>query len=90
MGQPATKKGLKLDANFMWARLLHESRKQPAPAATPRALTIPGAAKYLSCSVKHIRHLIWSRQLKYAKAGRRFIIDREELDRWLSQNQQHA
>lgn len=90
MGQPATKKGLKLDANFMWARILHESRKPQAPAETPRALTIPHAARYLSCSVKHIRQLIYSRQLKYAQAGRRFIIDREELDRWLNENQRTA
>jgi excisionase family DNA binding protein len=56
----------------------------------PRALTVQGAAAYLSTSVKFIRHLIWKRELKYVKAGKRFIIDKHELDRWLNQNQQTA
>jgi excisionase family DNA binding protein len=56
----------------------------------PRALTIPAAARYLSCSVKFVRTLIWSRQIKYVKVGRRFVITREELDRWVTENQRHA
>jgi excisionase family DNA binding protein len=89
MGAPK-KNPVALDANFMWARLLHESRKPQAPAETPRALTIPHAARYLSCSVKFVRSLIWKRELKYVKVGRRFIIDRHELDRWLNENQRMA
>jgi excisionase family DNA binding protein len=56
----------------------------------PRALTIPAAARYISSSVKFIRQLIWSRQIKYVKVGRRFVITREELDRWVTENQRHA
>jgi excisionase family DNA binding protein len=74
--------------SFAWARRLDPPRKEPAE--TPRALTIPGAARYLSCSIKFVRSLIWKHELKYVQAGRRFIIDRRELDRWLSENQRHA
>lgn len=56
----------------------------------PRALTIPAAARYISSSVKFVRTLIWSRQIKYVKVGRRFVIAREELDRWVTENQRHA
>ena len=40
--------------------------------------------------MKFVRTLIWSRQIKYVKAGRRFVIDRHELDRWLAENQRTA
>jgi excisionase family DNA binding protein len=52
----------------------------------PRAFTVHGAAAYLSTSVKFIRALIWKRELQFTKAGKRFIIDRHELDRWLEAN----
>lgn len=64
--------------------------ESPTYMEYPRALTIEGAAAYLSCSVKFVRSLIWKRELKYVKAGKRFIIDRQELDRWLESNQQNA
>jgi excisionase family DNA binding protein len=60
------------------------------PENNPRAFTVQGAAAYLSTSVKFIRQLIWKRELKYVKAGKRFIIDRNELDRWLNQSQKVA
>ncbi|MGC2529785.1 MAG: helix-turn-helix domain-containing protein [Candidatus Acidiferrum sp.] len=73
------------DAGFLRYRLPAVPRHQ-----LPRALTIPAAARYLSCSVKFVRTLIWSRQIKYVKVGRRFVIATAELDRWLSENQRHA
>lgn len=57
---------------------------------SPRMLTIPQAAAYIGGSVKFVRSLIWSRQLRYVKAGKRFVIDRAELDRWLDANQRVA
>jgi excisionase family DNA binding protein len=70
---------------FVWARKFDRPAQE-----LPRALTVQGAARYLSTSVKFIRSLIWSRQIKYVKAGRRFVIDTHELDRWLAENQRHA
>jgi excisionase family DNA binding protein len=72
--------------SFMWARFPRPVRG----TVTSRALTIPAAAAYLSVSVKFIRQLIWGRQIRYVKAGRRFVIATSELDRWLSENQRHA
>lgn len=73
--------------SFFWTRQLHAQR----PASEPRgALTIPHAARYLGCSVKHVRKLIWSRQIKYVQAGRRFIIPVTELDRYLAESARHA
>ena len=64
--------------------------REPTPifsqSVNSRWLTIPQAAVYASVSIKFIRTLIWSRDLKYTKAGKRFIIDRQELDRWLEAN----
>jgi excisionase family DNA binding protein len=57
---------------------------------SPRMLTIPQAAAYVGASVKFIRSLIWKRELRYIKAGKRFVIDRAELDRWLDANQRVA
>jgi len=73
--------------SFAWMRQLDAPRRE---TTLSRALTIPAAAAYLSTSVKFIRQLIWKRELRYVRAGRRFIIDRAELDRWLSENQRHA
>jgi excisionase family DNA binding protein len=44
------------------------------------------AAVYSSSSVKFIRTLLWKRELQYTKAGKRFIIDRDDLDRWMASN----
>lgn len=84
MGQ-ATKPEDKL--SFAWARLLHQ---RPAPVETPKALTIPAAARYLSCSTKFIRRLIAMRELRYVRVGKRFVVATVELDRWLDENQRHA
>jgi excisionase family DNA binding protein len=77
-------------SNVIWVHRHHERPARRETVETPRALTVHGAAVYLSTSVKFVRSLIWKRELKYVKAGRRFIIDRHELDRWLSENQRMA
>jgi excisionase family DNA binding protein len=80
--------GVSLDGEPSFARLRFPIIRNTA--VQPRTLTIPAAARYLSCSVKFVRTLIWSRQIKYIKVGRRFVITREELDRWATENQRHA
>jgi excisionase family DNA binding protein len=52
-------------------------------SALPRMLTIPESAEYLRSSVKFVRSLIWSRTLPYIRAGKRYVIDREDIDRWI-------
>jgi excisionase family DNA binding protein len=42
---------------------------------------VKGAAAYLSCTVWCIRSLIWSRGIPYLKLGKRFLIDRADLDK---------
>lgn len=50
---------------------------------TPRLVTIKQAAAYCSCSVWAIRDVIWSRELPACKIGRRYLIDRGDLDRFI-------
>jgi excisionase family DNA binding protein len=49
----------------------------------PRMLTIPESAEYLRSSVKFVRSLIWSRNLLYIRARKRYVIDKEDLDSWI-------
>lgn len=44
---------------------------------------IKQAAAYCSCSVWAIRNVIWSRELPACKIGRRYLIDRGDLDRFI-------
>jgi excisionase family DNA binding protein len=75
----------------MWLRREHLPRlRRKETVENPRALTVQGAASYLSCSVKFIRSLIWKRELRYVKVGRRFVIATAELDKWLDSNQRMA
>jgi excisionase family DNA binding protein len=48
------------------------------------------AAEYLSATVPAIRRLISQSELPYAKLGKRFIIDRQDLDRWIERKKHIA
>ena len=50
---------------------------------TPRLVTIKQAAAYCSCSVWAIQQAIWSKELRACMIGRRFLIDRNDLDRFI-------
>ncbi len=60
------------------------SRKKDIPPVAavpaPRLLRIAQAAAYLGCTVWFLRGLLWSRRLPYIKLGRRFLVDRADLD----------
>jgi excisionase family DNA binding protein len=56
----------------------------------PRTLTISEAARNLSASVKFVRTLIWRREIPYLKAGKRFVIDRADLDAWIDRSKPTA
>ncbi len=51
---------------------------------TPRLLTIPQTAVYLSCAVWAVRSLLWARQVPYLKIGRRFLIDPKDLEKFIA------
>ncbi|MFZ0804139.1 MAG: helix-turn-helix domain-containing protein [Terriglobales bacterium] len=50
---------------------------------TPRLITIKHAAEYCSCSVWAIRQAIWSRELPACMIGKRYLIDRADLDAFI-------
>jgi excisionase family DNA binding protein len=62
-----------------------EIAQQP-DVSSPRLLTIPSAAAYLSCSIWSIRNLIWKRAIPYIKIGKRFLLDRVDLDSYVEKN----
>ena len=50
----------------------------------PRGLGITAAARYAGVTVNFIREHIWSGELHALMLGKRHIVLREELDRFLS------
>jgi excisionase family DNA binding protein len=60
------------------------SNSTSGPASTvqvvPRLLTIKQAAAYLSCAVWQVRTLLWSKEIAHIKLGKKFLIDRNDLD----------
>jgi len=50
---------------------------------TPRLLNIPDAAKYMGCTVWFVRTLIWGRQVPHVRFGKRFLLDRSDLDTFI-------
>ncbi len=49
----------------------------------PRLVTIKQAAAYCSCAVWAIRQAIWSRELPACMIGKRYLIDRADLDAFI-------
>src|ERR1700682_6444303 len=45
-----------------------------------RLLTLPESALYLGCTLWSVRELIWKGQLPYTRFGKRFQVDRRDLD----------
>src|SRR4051812_40160171 len=50
---------------------------------TPRLLTIKQAATYLSATIWSVRELLWSDRIPHVVIGRRHLIDRGDLDRYI-------
>ncbi|MGO9589520.1 MAG: hypothetical protein ACLP3K_05670 [Candidatus Acidiferrales bacterium] len=46
-----------------------------------RLLTVKQAALWMNCAVWAIQNFIWSGQLAYVVAGRRFLIDPSDLEK---------
>jgi excisionase family DNA binding protein len=45
----------------------------------PIAVTLPVAASLLGCTVRALRELIWAGKIRYAKLGKRYVVDPVEL-----------
>jgi len=52
-------------------------------AVSPRLLTVPQAASYLSASVWAVRSLAWSKEVPCVRIGRRVLFDLRDLDRYI-------
>jgi excisionase family DNA binding protein len=52
-------------------------------ALSPRLLTVPQAASYLSSSVWAVRSLAWSKEVPHVRIGRRVLFDLRDLDRYI-------
>ena len=55
----------------------------PSQPEVPRLLTLRAAAAYLSCSLWAARTLVWNQTLPHIKIGRRVLIERADLDRFI-------
>lgn len=69
---------------------LQSNQQSAAPVSSnseqtivPRLLTVKQAAIYLSCAVWAIREAVWSKELRACKIGNKYVIPREELDRFV-------
>jgi len=47
-----------------------------------RWLDLKAAALYLSVSVCFVRGLVWAGELPFVRAGKKFVVDRIDLDAW--------
>lgn len=55
----------------------------PQDLLSRRALSIQLSATYLTVTPCFIRHLIAAGEIPFVLAGKRFILDRLDLDHWL-------
>lgn len=55
-----------------------------------RLLAIPDAARYLGTTIWAVRQLIWKNKLHPIKIGKRFLMDRADLDAFVEKMKQEA
>jgi excisionase family DNA binding protein len=60
-----------------------DTKLQLRTSVTPRLLTIKQAAVYLGAAVWAIRQLLWSKEVRHVRIGRRYLIDRDDLDSFI-------
>jgi excisionase family DNA binding protein len=53
---------------------------------TPRLLTLPQAAAYMNCALWQVRQLVWRKDIPHIKMGKRFVVDRGDLDAWIDRS----
>ena len=60
-----------------------KSSLSPEPSLIPRLLRITEAAIYIGGTVWAVRQLIWNRELPHIRVGKRIVVDRGDLDKWI-------
>ena len=50
---------------------------------TRRITDVDGAAEYLHTTVRHVRELVYKRQIPFTKVGRLVRFDLDQIDAWL-------
>jgi excisionase family DNA binding protein len=50
--------------------------------AQNRWLDVKSAAAHLGVTVSFVRSLLWDGEVPFVRAGKRFIVDRQDLDAW--------
>lgn len=53
---------------------------------TPRLLNSTDAATYLSVTPRHLRELVYRRDIPFTKVGRLLRFDVQKLDRWIDRH----
>lgn len=66
--------------NIFRKKVASKTARQPLAELQPLLLTIPEAARYLNSTIWLVRTLIWTRQLRAIKLGRRYLIAPEDLE----------
>jgi len=53
-----------------------------------RWMDVKAAAEHIGSTVSFIRGLIWDGALPFVRAGKKFVIDRADLDSWMTRQKQ--
>lgn len=56
----------------------------------PKLLGISAAAQYLGATQWFIRTLIWERRIAFCRLGKRLLIDRSDLDSFITAQKEGA
>lgn len=56
------------------------------PRRDRELLDIPGVARYIASSVRHVRRLVAERRIPHYKVGHFVRFDPDEIDHWLNDN----
>jgi len=66
----------------------HFKKPEPVAFVGARLLTPKQAAVYLCLSIDVMYEMIQNRELPHIKNGRRYTIDRIDLDKWIEKNKE--
>ncbi len=58
------------------------------PFVGPRMFSIEKAAEYICVSVDVMRDMVRERKIPYVPNGRRYTLDRLDLDRWIEKTKE--
>lgn len=56
----------------------------------PRLTNRKGAAEYLGTTERHIKRLVYERQIPHVHIGRKLLFDYDDLDRFIKANRTEA